>query len=202
MSKGFTLLEVLIALTLLSLMMGLLFTSISLGVSSWQKSETRLTELNQITNTYQVLQQYLSTALPLTNQQLKPANEINVPLSFQGEAQRLQFASNTRFGLQLFTLLQQKNQLMINVRSFFNPKANNTAQNIVLLNNINRLNLRYFGIIDPLKPAQWHKQWLKQNSQPIALSIQIELNNGKSLPNWVFQLKSPEPDFVLQPMTR
>ncbi|CAG1023405.1 hypothetical protein DOJK_02300 [Patescibacteria group bacterium] len=201
-NQGFTLLEVIISLTLLSLIMGLLFASISIGANSWQKGETKLAEINQIATAYHSLQTYLTTALPLTNERLKQTGEINPPLAFQGNQHTIQFVSNTRMGLQLFKLKKQQDKIKINVRPFFFTPKNSNTDNIVLLQGVSDLNIQYFGTTDALKPASWHKEWLKQTKQPIALKISIQLTNGKQLPDWLLTLKIPEQDLALQPIAQ
>ncbi len=43
---GFTLLEVLIAMSLLSIMVVLLFSSLKVGAESWDKGESKIAEVN------------------------------------------------------------------------------------------------------------------------------------------------------------
>ena len=55
-SKGFTLIEVLIALTLLSIMIVLLFTSLKICADSWEKGENKINNVNQIAVVYNFFQ--------------------------------------------------------------------------------------------------------------------------------------------------
>lgn len=47
-SKGFTLIEVLIGMTLLSLMVVLLFSSLAIGAKSWEQGEKKIANVNEI----------------------------------------------------------------------------------------------------------------------------------------------------------
>jgi len=50
--RGFTLIEVLIAMTLLGIMMVLLFTSLKICADSWEKGESKITDVNEVAVVY------------------------------------------------------------------------------------------------------------------------------------------------------
>ena len=66
-SNGFTLIEVLIGMTLLSIMVVLLFTSLKICADSWEKGESKITNVNEMAVVYNFFQQHLSVARPLWN---------------------------------------------------------------------------------------------------------------------------------------
>ncbi len=66
-SMGFTLIEVLIAMTLLSMMVVLLFASLRICAQSWEQGENKITEVNEVAVVYNFFQRYLSSAIPLWN---------------------------------------------------------------------------------------------------------------------------------------
>ena len=51
-SKGFTLIEVLIALSLLSVMMLMLFAGLRIGAKSWDKGENKLVQVTEMTSVH------------------------------------------------------------------------------------------------------------------------------------------------------
>jgi len=112
-AQGFTLIEVLIAMTLLSIMMVLLFTSLKICADSWGKGESKITDVNEVAVVYNFFQRDLSGAKPLWNDSTAEQQTEEKTFSFQGNAQSMQFvsafpASAGRPGLQLFSLNLQE----------------------------------------------------------------------------------------------
>ncbi|MCX7073652.1 MAG: prepilin-type N-terminal cleavage/methylation domain-containing protein [Methylococcales bacterium] len=105
-SKGFTLIEVLIGMTLLSLMVVLLFSSLAIGAKSWEQGEKKIANVNEIA----VVQHFFNLHLPHATPQWNDFDsEKERVFSFQGKKDALQFvagfpASAQRSGLQLFNL--------------------------------------------------------------------------------------------------
>ncbi len=62
---GFTLIEVLIAMTLLSIMVVLLFSSLRICARSWELGENKIAEVNEAAVVYNFFQRHLSSAIPL-----------------------------------------------------------------------------------------------------------------------------------------
>ena len=64
-AKGFTLIEVLIAMTLLGVMVVLLFSSLRIAAESWEAGETKTAQVNQKAVVYQFFKRHLSSIRPL-----------------------------------------------------------------------------------------------------------------------------------------
>ena len=93
-------------MTLLSIMVVLLFSSLKICADSWEKGESKITDVNEVAVVYNFFQRHLSVAKPLWNDL---SEEEEKTFSFQGNAHSLQFisafpASAGRSGLQLFSL--------------------------------------------------------------------------------------------------
>ena len=105
-SKGFTLIEVLIGMTLLSLMVVLLFSSLAIGAKSWEQGEKKIANVNEIAVVQHFFNLHLAHATPQWNDFDSEKERV---FSFQGKKDALQFvagfpASAQRSGLQLFNL--------------------------------------------------------------------------------------------------
>jgi general secretion pathway protein J len=132
-NAGFTLIEVLIAMTLLSLMVALLFGSLRICAQSWEQGENKIAEVSEVAVVYNFFQKHLASATPLWNDfiagdEVGSANQpetgaaadsgadtenLNKTFSFQGRKNALQFvsvfpASVGRAGMQLFSIEQQQ----------------------------------------------------------------------------------------------
>lgn len=66
-ATGFTLIEVLIAMTLLSIMVVLLFSSLRICAKSWEQGENKIAEVNEVAVVYNFFQRHLSSAIPVWN---------------------------------------------------------------------------------------------------------------------------------------
>jgi general secretion pathway protein J len=195
--RGFTLIEVLIAMTLLSIMVTLLFASLKICADSWHKGENKIANVNEIATVYHFFQHYLVTAKPITDNAEKKADGSPVPLAFQGTKQSLQFvaalpASASRLGLQLFSVYQQQDVIKVSITPFLSSK--NSKEEVILLTGVSDFSITYFGSDDladnNASSASWQDNWLEKTAQPQLVSIHIELNNGQFWPDMLIAPKA------------
>ena len=195
-SKGFTLIEVLIAMTLLSMMVVLLFGSLKICADSWEKGETKITDVNEIAVVYNFFHQHLSLAKPLWND----FSTEEKTFSFQGKAHSLQFvsafpASAGRSGLQLFSvdLLSENNEQLIKVTltPFFPVADGETWQREEesLVRHVRDFTLAYFGSDDGVNAESWRDEWLAKDTLPRLVKINIKLDNEIYWPEMIIELK-------------
>ena len=198
MSKnaGFTLIEVLIAMTMLSLMVVLLFSSLTIGAKSWEQGEKKIADVNEIAVVQQFFNHHLAHATPQWNDFDPEKDRV---FSFQGKKQSLQFvaafpASAERAGLQLFNLeLKKKDkQHFINVTlTPFFPLAEGNEwfqDDVELVKNVQRFELSYFGLNDETGELVWQNEWLNKEQQPRLVKILLELDDGRYLPEMIVAL--------------
>ncbi len=202
---GFTLLEVLLGMSIMSIMMLLLFASLRICVQNWNAGEKKIAQVSQAAIVQNFLQSKLHGALPLD------ADFFAEPeFSFQGDKDRIQFvaampASASRLGLQLFNLSLKKSvgeegsELLVDIRPFF-PQAEAEEwgeEQVVILKQIKKLRFAYFGADeeadpfgdDPEQDLLWQDEWLEREHLPRLISIDVELSNGEVWPQLVIGLK-------------
>lgn len=198
--EGFTLIEVLIAMTLLGIMVVLLFGSMRICAESWEKGEIKIEEVNQVAVVYNFFQRHLSAAKPLWDD-FTVAGERS--FTFQGNSEFVQFvsgfpASAGRAGLQLFTIkAQEEDQEQIIKVSLvpFYPSVEGEAlprEEVTLIKNVSKFSLAYLGANETQDDAAenlWQEEWLNQETQPRLVKIHIELENGIYWPDMVIELK-------------
>lgn len=214
-AMGFTLIEVLIAMTLLSIMVVLLFTSMRICAQSWEQGENKITDVNEVAVVYNFFQRHLSLAIPLWNDFLtqndpNAASQLesgglteneNKIFSFQGKKQFLQFvsafpASAGRSGMQLFSIQpqQQDGEQVINVTlTPFFPVAEGEEwrpEEVVLLRHVSDFTLSYFGAADAGSDGSWQDEWLEKDVQPQLVKISINTTNGVFWPEMIIELKA------------
>jgi len=194
---GFTLMEVLIAMTLLSIMVVLLFASLKICAQSWEKGESKMADVNEMAVVYHFFQQHLTDAKPLWDEFSVKDQKL---LAFQGDAQSLQFvgefpASAGKIGAQLFSLnlqeLDDGNVINVAITPFlpvpdgeFLPK-----EEIALIKHVRSVSLAYFGSDESGGEASWQTQWQQRESQPQLVKVSIELENAIYWPDMIVELK-------------
>lgn len=190
--QGFTLIEVLLAMTLLSIMIVLLFGSLKICAESWERGEKKIAEVNSVAAVYNFFQRHLSVARPLWND-FNPEERL---FSFQGDRRALQFvsafpSSAGRSGLQLITLtLQKENReqiIKVTLTPFF-PAAEGEEWQIeeeTLIRGVQDLSLAYFGPENGANASRWQQEWLQKSALPQLVKIKITLENEMFWPEMV-----------------
>ena len=199
---GFTLIEVLIVLTLLGIMVVLLFASLKICADSWHKGENKITQVNEIAVVYNFFQQHLAVSKPLLNN-IDNTSNVQATLAFQGKPQSLQFvsgfpASVGRSGLQLFSIAMQKEDneqvIKVTITPFFPMKDSLTEkEEVVLLRRVSDFSIAYFGSDDgtnsSMSNASWHDDWIEKTVQPRLVKITIKLDNSMYCPEMIIPLR-------------
>lgn len=193
---GFTLVEVLIAMTLLGVMMALLFASLKISAESWEKSENKVSDISEIAATLNFFQRHLVNARPLWND----FNKEEKLFSFQGSKQSLQFvsafpASAARAGLQLFSMelvnVDREQAIKVTLTPFYPPPEDEDwlKEDEILINHVESFTLAYFGREKGESDSRWVDQWLENDKLPSLVKIKIELENEIFWPEMIFELK-------------
>ncbi len=200
--RGFTLLEVLLGMSIMSIMMLLLFASLRICVQNWNAGEKKIAQVSEAAIVQNFLRNKLHATLPLD------ADFFEDPqFSFQGDKQKLQFvsampASASRLGLQLFNLSMKQSSgeegqaLLVDIQPFF-PQGDDaeewSEEQVVILEKIRRLSFAYFGPegddAGEDDNSSWQDDWLERERLPRLVSIDVELINGDVWPQLVVSLK-------------
>lgn len=196
--KGFTLIEVVIALALLSLMVVLLFSSLAISADSWNKGEDKITEANENGVVYSFFRNYLAASKPLLlDFDVNTASR----LAFQGGEQAVQFvaslpASAAKAGPQLMTvaLVEEEDERMIKVTMTpFYPAADNEQwqpEEAVLMRHVDEFSLAYFGPDENTGEAGWQSEWREKQTQPALVKITLTSEKNAYIAPIVVALKA------------
>ena len=207
--QGFTLIEVMLAMTLLSIMMVLLFSAMRISAQSWEAGEGKIAQVNETAVVYHFFQRHLSMAHPLWDDEKEGKQAFSFGMeprtySFQGTSTSLQFvsafpASAARPGLQLFRVEQvsqpgKEDAIKVTITPFF-PAIDGEAwqpEEEILLENVRSFQLAYFGKDKKSGANFWQDQWLNQSTLPSLVQINIQRNNEIFWPEMVVALKMAE----------
>jgi general secretion pathway protein J len=192
---GFTLLEVMLAMTLLSIMVVLLFSSLKIGAESWNKGESKIAEVNEKAVVYQFFKRHLPSIRPLWDD----FSDDERRFSFQGEVDTFQFVSvfpvsAARKGLQLFKIFPDKSEkgvIKVLLTPFYPTLEEQQwePEEVVLLENVEEFEISYFGKDDSENEGVWVDNWQEKELLPALLKIKIVLKDHSYWPEMIFALK-------------
>lgn len=199
--SGFTLLELLISITLLGMILVLLFGGLRLGVRSWDAVQQQVDNLNTVRSVENFLRREIASAYPY-----RWKSATGQRMAFLGERNKLSFVAQlpNRVGAGgLYTVsleLEQvdKGKRMVWKHLPLNPQVQDfseleKAAEMVLvgaeLSAVDEIWLTYFGRESDSAAPRWLDRWESDARLPMLIRIQVKFANGTE---W--------PDFVVAPM--
>lgn len=209
-NAGFTLLEVMIATTLLAVMMLLLTGSLRIGASSWDAGEERITRASRMFIVQNFLRSHIGSLLPVTT----TLSDGQIVAVFRGGSDSLEYVAPmpeqvNRGGLYKFNLYLARNgdtkDLRVAILPYVAPSGAarretvEPVDDLALLENVDAFRLSYLGPASPMastpqlqgtRELTWTEDWT-QGQPPILIRIDIEPEN-----------EAPWPSLVLAPRTQ
>jgi len=185
--EGFTLLEVIIALTLLSLMMTVLFNGLRFGARAWDAAGARVTDAAD----HALVQQFIRRRLQQAQPVLWTQTMENPSAAFAGTPERLSFvaplpARRGVGGLYEFTLavtaLDGVEQFVVSYRLFHpDTLADAEPQRELLAANVRRVTFSYFGTEEGGDRLSWQNRWQERAQLPLLVRLQVEQDETAAL---------------------
>jgi general secretion pathway protein J len=202
---GFSLLELLAAITLLGLLMAALFGGLRLGARVWETADARLADSVRIQIVQDFIRQRITETLPLdeVSPELAKVNAFE-PL-FLGTVEAVRFASlmpeHLGAGVYLIELAMSASGHAEGAQNLvlrWRPLEPNdqTVEEVepeerVLIENIEALELSYFGSIDPTQPPGWWEAWDDRSELPRLIRLQVRFAENDER-RW--------PELIVRPM--
>lgn len=200
---GFTLVELLVAITLLGMLMAALFGGLRLGARVWETADERLDASMRTQVVQDFIRQRVTGMLPLEMIPPELEEEAVSEPAFVGTIEAMRFASplpeNLGAGVYLMELALAEGgradgtgNLVLRWRPL--EADDRAAEEIapeerVLLENIAALQLFYFGTIDAAQPPGWWQAWEGQATLPrlIRLRLSFPENDQRQWPELIVQ---------------
>lgn len=187
---GFTLLELLIAITILGLLATILFGGLRFGTRVWNTGDLALERFSEVQSAYEVMRRTLTRAVPLS-----PASaaadaddgEIGV---FEGGVQGLRFLGPAPAGAMPGSIYQfalqaegddERKRLVLSLRPLhaLGETANSRdLSRVVLLDGVRAIRFAYFGETPESDTPAWLSAWEDGQGLPVLISVQIEFRPG------------------------
>jgi general secretion pathway protein J len=197
--RGFTLLEILVAITLLGLLMVALLGGVRLGVRAWETSGTRLDENSRLGTVQDFLRELLTQARsPEASSETTPQS----PPAFQGQQDRLSFVTMMPEHLGVgpermilgLTKVGDGSDLSL---EWWPADLGDSPRGVadalhsrVLVAHVAELRFDYFGQVDPKQPPIWSEAW-SAPSLPLLVRVQLRFPDHDTR-SW--------PDLIVRPM--
>jgi general secretion pathway protein J len=184
---GFTLVEMLLAITLMSMLLGLAYGGLRAAIRSADRGQEILQEAGQLRSTHQFVRRQLGRALPLAYAVSSDAEDARIV--FEGNSRRVQYVSAMpgylgSGGPQVQVLELTPGDDGQDLLFSHTPLQNfDTARlfdrdPILLLDDIADATFSFLGRDEEGKPANWMTNWDDPATLPAAIQIAIEFNDG------------------------
>ena len=190
-AQGFTLLELLIGMTLVGFILALLFAGLNLGTRSWEAGEQRVVTSSRQAVVVDFIRRILEQTEPLHWQVDKEDR-----LAFAGEAESLRFVGTLAMhggatGRHLIAIDLASGEIgrdMVMRWRLSNPREPGfgpveQAEPKVLVKAISGMTLAYFGAEADTDEPTWHDQWLNQKNLPELIRLRLVMENGETWPD-------------------
>jgi len=185
--QGFTLVELLVGLTLMALVSIILFGGMRFGMRAWETGGERVERATRIELVQTLLRRQLGQASLPSNIAGKP------PVAFSGQRDRATFvAPSAKHGEAsdafMFVLQRsdagQHSHLDLAWTPLQPPASAETVRGpetaARLMEDVATVDLAYYGAPDPKRPAQWWDEWDGANGLPALVRLRLTFPEGDS----------------------
>ena len=200
-AEGFTLVELLVAVTLLAMLTVVLFGGLRFGTRAQDAVSGRIDRSSNMTLVEDFLQNVLTDARPLHT----GTDPSSSPVEFDGELDSVSFVVTPPAYLALggFHLLHigletgvTAPRLMVSWQGL--PRGPAAAQPSalrpsVLLDKVRAVRFAYFGEADANQPPQWLDRWADRDDLPQLVRVRIVLADGARAPDLIVAPRLVEP---------
>ncbi|MGH1482979.1 MAG: prepilin-type N-terminal cleavage/methylation domain-containing protein [Geminicoccales bacterium] len=187
-SGGFTLLELMVAMTLLGLLMTALFGGLRLGARVWEVSDRVFDDESRILTTQRFLRDRLEQTFPARHRD----DDGSGPIVFSGDRTSLRFASTMPDSLGPGPFIMElvlehgphqeaAQDLTLRWRTIGTGEndAGNAADQRVLISDLAIIDFAYFGSKDDARsPPGWHSTWQDQETLPDLIRLDFGAGEG------------------------
>lgn len=185
---GFTLLELLIALTLLGLLMLILLGGLRFSVQAWHRSQTRSDQITTLHSAGAAIERLLAQAQPAYAAQ----DPTDPTIDFAGSADAVTLVAPLPDAIDPGILARQHLGLAPTATGLAlvltwrldlpgPDAAPPPATTAILLDDVRSLRLRYWGAVQPNTAETWQDRWQGLSRLPKLISVEIQRGDDTRL---------------------
>lgn len=195
-AEGFTLLEVLVAIAIFSLVVAVLYAGYRLGVRSWESGERTHEAVSELRLAGAFVRSHASEAFPLA---ISRSNAWR--LWFEGEPDRLVFITEMptylgQGGMYEMTLAvdEREDDAVLTVsRRLLHPDAEPGRPGVEdgprpLVEGLESATFAYFGAPAENVEASWHTRWVDRQRMPMLVRLRLESRRLGAWPDLIVRL--------------
>jgi general secretion pathway protein J len=195
-SKGFTLLEVLVAITIFALVITVLYAGYRLAIRSWESGERSHAAISELRLAGSFIRRHTTQAFPLAISESRAWR-----LWFDGESQGLVFVTAMptylgQGGMYEMTLKveeQDDGASLVVSRRLLHPDAEPGKPGVddlvrPLLENLESAQFAYFGTTGEDGEESWHTSWQGRQRLPRLVRLRIHSKLVGNWPEMIFRL--------------
>ncbi len=182
--RGFTLLELLIAVVLLALITTMLLAGLQMETQNLPRQTGRLDRAAQLPPVYDFLRSELADAQPVV-----PIGATSRSIVFDGEPNAVHFVSTGPQsvqigGLQLLSITFTGGALRVRWRLFDGalPDEDQPGRDVLLMDHLARAQLSFFGIVPPDTQPHWYDTWHDMPYLPSLVRFSLRSADGVDIP--------------------
>jgi general secretion pathway protein J len=181
--EGFTLIEVLVALALLSLLVTALFGAMRYGIGAWKRTTVQVNQLDHTLHVQNFLRRAIEDAYPLFISDGATRNYVD----FRGNSNSLDFLSSAPIALATggrarFTLsvvaADGHVELVVASDLELTNRRGSPLTARALISDLESVEISYFGRVLTDRTGGWHDRWTEQPALPQLIRIRVRYPTG------------------------
>lgn len=181
-ANGFTLLELLVAVTVLALLSAVLGGGVRFGLAAWQAGERRADRIETPAAVHALLRRQIESAYPLTRRRGEPV------VTFEGTRDRLRFITTLPArlgvpGLADVTLYREGGTLRLAWQPLGEREA--AARSATLMDGVEGIAIAYYGGPARTASPDWRDDWTEAGFLPALVRVTLRLSGGRPWPDLV-----------------
>jgi len=197
-AAGFTLIEVVIAMSLLATIMVLLYSGLTFALRSWDAGDANGRRVADRRLGENFLRREMTELFPM-----RWKDATTVKFAFEGEQEHMRFVSARPAGLQQGGL----SLVGLDVRDGDLPRTRNLvmrrampddeaidfgpldkAEPVLLIANVESAQFSYFGAESDFGEARWSDSWTYKAQIPLLVKLRVKMTDGRVLPDFVIRV--------------
>ena len=195
-NHGFTLLELIVGLTIISMIMLTIYAGLRLGARSWQAGTQRAEIVDEVRLLHGLLQRTLGSAVPIATRDNRTWQ-----VWFEGTANSLRylFAMPEQFGVAGYQELKigaqagESGNKLVSERRAMDEILNlgrqaAAVEHTVLVDELASISFAYFGSRDAKAPLAWHTSWERASRNPTMVKVRIASTGNGQWPDLLIPL--------------